>query len=123
MSDGQGQDPQGSGTQGNPHGAAQAPPSTGSPGQPNSGEELVPIGRLRDLQGSNDRLRNTVAELERRVGESCEAIAAAKAAADAAGATALGERRRALLAEHAGRVVPELVTGSTVEELEASIAA
>lgn len=33
----------------------------------------------------------------------------------------LESHRRALLAENAGRVVPELVTGSTVEEMERSL--
>jgi hypothetical protein len=36
-------------------------------------------------------------------------------------ARGLESHRRALLAENAGRVVPELVAGSTVEELEASV--
>ncbi len=33
----------------------------------------------------------------------------------------LASHRRALLAENAGRIVPELVAGSTAEELEASV--
>ncbi len=36
-------------------------------------------------------------------------------------AQGLAAHRRALLAENAGRVVPELVTGSTVQELEESV--
>ena len=35
---------------------------------------------------------------------------------------ALGYLRRALLAEHAGAIVPELVAGDTAEALEASVA-
>ncbi len=37
-------------------------------------------------------------------------------------ARGLESHRRALLAENAGRVVPELVAGATAEELEASVA-
>lgn len=36
--------------------------------------------------------------------------------------TALAAHRRALLAEHAGQVVPELIQGGTIAELEASLA-
>lgn len=49
-------------------------------------------------------------EVERLSGELAEARA-----------RALASHRRALLAENAGRVVPELVTGSTAEEMEASL--
>lgn len=35
--------------------------------------------------------------------------------------TALAAHRRALLAEHAGQVVPELIQGGTIEEIEASL--
>ena len=46
--------------------------------------------------------------------------AATTSAAEASAAT-LAATRRALLAEHAGQVVPELVTGETVEALAASV--
>jgi hypothetical protein len=48
-------------------------------------------------------------------------LAEAQAAATQAQALALEAQRGRLLAEHAGTIVPELVTGSTPEELAASI--
>jgi chromosome segregation ATPase len=45
----------------------------------------------------------------------------AQAAASEASAAVLAATRRALLAEYAGQVVPELVVGETVEALEASV--
>jgi len=44
-----------------------------------------------------------------------------RAELEEARARGLEAHRRALLAENAGRVVPELVAGSTVEELEGSV--
>ncbi|MGH9154565.1 MAG: hypothetical protein ACRD1K_01645 [Acidimicrobiales bacterium] len=91
--------------------------------QPNSGDELVPIGRVRDLQSSNDKLRGQIAELEKRVGESGEAAKAAGEAAAAANAAVVSERRRALVAEHGALAVAELIQGDTIEGLEASVEA
>jgi hypothetical protein len=84
-------------------------------------DQLVPIGEVRALQGTNDRLRNDISGLQRQLGEANEAVTAARQQAEAAQQTALGTLRRALLAEHRGRVVEELVEGTTAEELEASL--
>ena len=87
----------------------------------NQVEEMVPIGRVRDLQSANDRLRRRIGELEAHLTETGEASATALAAVEQARSEALGHLRRALLAEHAGRVVPELVAGDSAEALEASV--
>ena len=77
-------------------------------------ERLAALGTERDAASAR------VTELEGTVtGRSAaEGEATALAEARAAG---LGYLRRALLAEHAGAVVPELVTGDTPEQLEASV--
>lgn len=49
-------------------------------------------------------------------------LAAREMALEEARRAGLAALRRALLAEHAGAIVPELVTGATAEELEASVA-
>ena len=93
----------------------------GSPGGAQSGEELVPIARVRELQGTNDRLRHQIGELTGQVTAQQQAAEAARGERDAANALALANHRRALLAEHAGQIVPELVQGDTPEALEASL--
>lgn len=85
------------------------------------GDELVPISQVRALQGTNDRLRNDISALQRQAGEADEAVTAARQQAEAAQATALGTLRRALLAEHRGHLIEELVQGTTAEALEASV--
>jgi hypothetical protein len=88
---------------------------------PNSRDELVPIGRVRDLQSANDKLRARLGELERQVEEAGQAAEAAASALAGAREGSLAHLRRALLAEHAGQLVPELVVGDSSEALEASV--
>ena len=77
-------------------------------------ERLVALGAERDAASTRvTELEGTVAERSAADGD-----VAALAEARAAG---VGYLRRALLAEHAGAVVPELVTGDTPEQLEASV--
>ena len=102
-------------------GAGQQGQGQGSPGGTQSGEELVPITRVRELQGTNDRLRNQIGDLSGQVTTHQQAAEAARGERDAASALALANHRRALLAEHAGQIVPELVQGDTPEALEASV--
>jgi len=66
-------------------------------------------------------LGGRVAELEAALGESRTAVEGAATAIGEAKAGELAAVRRALLAEHAGTVVPELVAGDTAEALEASV--
>ena len=74
-----------------------------------------------DLQAINDGLRARVGELEEQAAQAGQAADAARVASEEAQGAALGHLRRALLAENAGRVVPELIAGSSPEELEASV--
>ncbi|MDP8921712.1 MAG: hypothetical protein M3O34_02415, partial [Chloroflexota bacterium] len=76
--------------------------------------------RLAALGAERDTASARVMELEEPVTErsAAEGESAALAEARAAG---LGYLRRALLAEHAGMIVPELVTGDTPDQLEASV--
>ena len=77
-------------------------------------EQLAALGPERDA--ASDRVteqEGTVTERSTVDGES-SALAEARAAS-------VGYLRRALLAEHVGTVVPELVTGDTPEQLEASV--
>jgi len=87
----------------------------------NQGEELVPISRVRDLQSTNDRLRTRIGELEGQLGGAGEAAQTAQRAADEARQLALGEHRRALIAENRDQIVEELVQGNTTDELQASV--
>ncbi len=95
-------------------------PNTQNP-TPHPHDELVPISRVRDLQSANDKLRARLGELERRTAEADQAVEAARQASAEAHQRELGALRRALLAEHTGRVVPELVAGDSPETLEASV--
>lgn len=74
-------------------------------------------GTVETVDGLRARLTALEAEL---AGARAEAAARAEALA-AAQRAGLDYLRRALLAEHAGQVVPELVAGNTAEELEASV--
>ncbi len=82
------------------------------------GEQLrVQLG---ETAGQRDAEAATVAELT-TTRQALEAqVSAAQQAGDAQAAT-VAAVRRALLAEHAGQVVPELVTGESVQALEASV--
>jgi hypothetical protein len=66
-----------------------------------------------DLEGARAR----IAELEAAAGE----LEAARAAASEAAGRELAAHRRALLAEHRGSVVEELISGSTTAEMDASV--
>ena len=86
------------------------------------------LGRIAELEervtalgAERDAASTRVAELEGTVVERSAADGESTALAEAR-ATGIGYLRRALLAEHAGAVVPELVTGDTPERLEASVA-
>ena len=76
-------------------------------------ERLAALGGERGTTSTEER-QGTVTEGLTGDGES-----AALAEARAAG---IGYLRRAILAENAGALVPELVTGDTPEQLEASVA-
>ena len=121
---------QGSGESGNPGGqgggtgadaAGQPSGDQGSSGATQSGEELVPITRVRELQGTNDRLRHQIGDLSGQLTTHQQQAEVARGERDAAAALALANFRRALLAENAGQIVPELVQGDTPEALEASV--
>jgi hypothetical protein len=126
MSDGEAQvleQGSGAGAQGAEEGGSstQSPTPSPQPPAPNPADELVPISRVRDLQSANDKLRARLSELERQTTEADQAAEAARQATAEARERELGALRRALLAEHAGRVVPELVAGDSPETLEASV--
>jgi hypothetical protein len=101
--------------------SAQSSTPEGQNSAPNPADELVPISRVRDLQSANDKLRARLSELERQTAEADRAAEAARQATTEARERELSTLRRALLAEHAGRVVPELVAGDSPEALEASV--
>lgn len=116
-----GEDPgagQGSGSDGNPTAAGAG---AGSPAAANPGDELVPIGQVRALQGTNDKLRGRLAELEGQLGEQQQGRQAAEGQAAAASQAGLGHLRRALIAEAGGQLVEELVQGDSEEALRASL--
>ena len=77
-------------------------------------ERDAAAGRAHDLEA-------TQAALEGRLAEVTEAHGAASAALTEARARGLAALRRALLAEHAGRLVPELVGGDDEPTLLASV--
>jgi hypothetical protein len=99
-----------------------------APAAPNSGEkaanqdvELVPIERVKHLQSANDRLRSRIGELEQQLADVGAAAETARQESGEASATALANLRRALIAEQAGQVVPELIVGDSAEALVASV--
>ena len=79
---------------------------------------LAALGAERDTAGAQAGAQ--AAESEGMVAERA-ADAGESAALSEARTAGIGYLRRALLAEHAGTVVPELVTGDTPEQLEASV--
>jgi hypothetical protein len=82
---------------------------SGSAGQAAAGEPLVPFKRVRDLQSQGDRLRAQLARREEEIRRLQNSLQEATA-----------KYRQALLA--ANPTIPEeFLTGSTVEELEASL--
>lgn len=83
--------------------------------------DRVPEDRGSAMEVEAADLRARLAELEAQMAAGAQDLEAARAAASEASARALAYLRRALLAENAGQVVPELVAGSTVEEMEASV--
>jgi hypothetical protein len=83
----------------------------------------VPISRVRDLQGTNDRLRSELEQLARQVTGFQGEAETARAAAGDAQRESLGNLRRALLAENRGALVEELVQGDTAEAITASVEA
>ncbi len=68
-----------------------------------------------------DAAATRLAELEPSVTTLQSEAETARTAAGHAQAEALGNLRRAILAENAGQVVPELVRGDTAEQLQASV--
>jgi len=89
-----------------------------------AGERDAAVGLGEQLRGELGPLRSQ-AELATTLGVQIATVAAERDAAAAAlvvaGADALTATRRALLAEHAGRVVPELIAGDSAAALEASV--
>src|SRR6266511_2885573 len=121
--EGEGQAGQGSGAGAN-QGAGAGASSTlgaGSAEGSNQAEELVPIERVRGLQSVNDRLRAELGELRAELDGAKQSAEAAGAAISEAAGQALANLKRALHAENAGRVVPELIVGDTFDALEASV--
>jgi hypothetical protein len=83
------------------------------------GEQLrVQLG---ETAAARDAEAATAAELAAQHEAVTAQVSAAQATAAEARAAALAGTQRALLAENVGQVVPELVTGDTVEALEASV--
>ncbi|MFN8525645.1 MAG: hypothetical protein U0821_21315 [Chloroflexota bacterium] len=105
--------------EGTPHQPSAEPHLAGASANP--APELVPIERVRGLQSVNDKLRLRVDDLERQLNEANGLAASAGQALSELQGRALVHLRRALLAEHAGQLVPELVVGETPEALEASV--
>jgi len=120
--EGEGQAGQGSGQEANLGAAAESSTlGAGSAEGSNQAEELVPIERVRGLQSANDRLRAELGELRAELDGAKQSAEAAGAAISEAAGQALANLRRALHAENAGRVVPELIVGDTFDALEASV--
>ena len=91
----------------------------GSAGQPDQLAQLQ--GQLAALQAERDAAIARVGELERSRTAEGDRISALEQQLAQAQERGLGAYRRALLAEHAGQVVEELVQGGTEEALDASI--
>jgi hypothetical protein len=83
------------------------------------GEELEAVRAA--LAAAQVERAAMVTEVEARAVETAAQLEGLQRQAAEAEARALAAQRRAILAEHAGQVVPELVQGTTVEELETSV--
>jgi hypothetical protein len=77
--------------------------------------------RLQALQAEREAALARVAELEGATTEEGARISELEQALTEARERGLGAYRRALLAEHAGQLVEELVQGATEEALDASV--
>ena len=95
---------------------------------PEAGERALPE-EVMALRAERDALREREAALSAQAEELAERLRALEETVSdrerelrEARDRALAHLRRALLAEHAGQVVPELVQGDTAEALEASVA-
>jgi chromosome segregation ATPase len=93
-----------------------------------SGERDAATGERDTLAGHTSELEAARADLDARLAEATGAhstvaadLAAAQRALSAAHTSGLANLRRALLAEQAGRIVPELVGGDDEEALLASV--
>ena len=84
-------------------------------------ERLAALGAERDAASA--RVTELEGAVAKRAAADGEPAGGESAVLAEARATGLGYLRRALLAEHAGALVPELVTGDTPEQLEASVEA
>lgn len=93
-------------------------PDGGSP-TPDGGhpdEELVPAKRVRDLQSANDKLRAQLARLDVSMTEKAEQIEAL-----GAGLAAATERYRLALQAANPDLPQELLTGSSIQELDEAL--
>ncbi|MBI4494779.1 MAG: hypothetical protein HY690_18540 [Chloroflexi bacterium] len=93
----------------------------GVPETPRGAEELVPIAQVRGLTSANETLQARITELEQQLDQLSTQHSALSTELVEAQRQGVEHFRRALLAEHAGQVVPELVAGTTAEELVASV--
>jgi hypothetical protein len=84
-----------------------------------AGEREALAGRAAELEAAQAALAN----LKTRLVETASAQTALATDLDETRARSLGYLRRALLAEHAGQVVPELIEGSDEASLVASVEA
>jgi len=113
----------------------QGAPETQSDANPPADDSSSTAGEPSGMEAALEALRGELAEAQTQLSELAAArdqavdvaaeravlIAEIQSATDAATQRELTAHRRALLAENAGQVIAELVNGSTVDELEASI--
>lgn len=110
-----------------PQPSPNVPPERGSESAERTALSTQSSRELEDSRAELDQARAAIAQLEQER-QSAEAAAQQRLAeletrnSELSGA-ALDAHRRAVLAENAGQVVPELVQGSTTEEIDASIEA
>lgn len=88
---------------------------------PPGAEEVAPLARVRELETANQALQTQATDLQQQLADLSAQHAALGTQLGDAQRQGLEHLRRALLAEHAGQVVPELLTGATVEELSTSV--
>lgn len=94
------------------------PEPTPAPAEPPSAQPPPDIAVLTDqLMAREARIH----ELEQQLGAAAQELAAVRAGLGDAQRQGLEHLRRALLAEHQGQVIPELLVGATPAELEASV--
>lgn len=96
---------------------APAPPDTPTP--PQNGQE----GKSDELEALRASVASATAERDAALAQAATAAQDAQARVSAAETALLETHRRALLAEHRGTVIEELVTGATPADLDASLAA